>query len=55
MQEFRIREVRIRIEKDDPRSKVLGETITAYLESERVDAYLSLIKKTFPSTKIKLN
>lgn len=48
-------EVKITITKNDKKSAVLGETITAYLENTAVDSYLQLIKKTWPSTKIKIN
>lgn len=48
-------EVKVTITKLDKRSAVLGETITAYIDSSAVNSYLQLVKKTWPSTKIKVN
>lgn len=46
--------VKIVISKNDRKSKVLGETISAYLDDKNVDAYLQLIRKTWPTTKVRI-
>lgn len=44
--------IKIVIEKTDARSAILGERITANVPLPLVDSYISLIKKTWPQTKV---
>jgi len=42
----------ITIAKDDVRSKILGESYSVFLDKSEASAYISLVKKTWPSLKI---
>lgn len=43
---------KITISKQDSRSEILGEYVTATIDSKLVDSYISLVKKAWPNTKI---
>jgi hypothetical protein len=42
----------ISITKDDPKSKILGESISVFLEPRQASVYIGLIKSTWPETTI---
>jgi len=48
-------ETRVIIAKSESRSKILNETITAYVDNANVSAYIALLRNTFPKTDVSTN
>ena len=44
--------VRIEIEKDSPRSQILGEKIAVIVDTRSAGEYLSLIRRVWPKTRL---
>lgn len=45
--------VKIVIEKTDPKSAIINDNINVAVESKVADAYIALIRKTWPTTQVK--